>query len=104
MDETFFRAMFERFLGKPIEETRAARPDAQKRLDRALEPLQAALKRQPFVCGTAPAYGDYILFSVFQWARLASLQDVLTPDAPLHAWREKMLDLYGGFARSEKAA
>src|SRR5260221_6239066 len=104
MDQAFFRAMLENFLGKPIEETRAARPEAQKRLDRALEPLQATLKRQPFVCGAAPAYADYILLSVFQWARVASPQDVLAADAPLHAWREKMLDLYGGYARSEKAA
>lgn len=103
-DDAFFRALFEKFLGKPIEETRAGRPEAQKRLDRALEPLQATLKRQPFVCGAAPAYGDHILFSVFQWARVASPQDVLAPEAPLHAWREKMLDLYGGFARAEKAA
>ncbi len=80
------------------------RADAQKRLDRTLEPLQAALKRQPFVCGAAPAYGDYILFSVLQWARIASPQDVLAADSPLAAWREKILDLYGGFARNVTAA
>jgi glutathione S-transferase len=103
-DDAYFRSTFEKFVGKTLEQARAARPDAQKRLGRTLEPLQAALKRQPFVCGAAPAYGDYILFSVFQWARLLSPQDVLAPDAPLHAWREKMLDLYGGFAKSERAA
>jgi glutathione S-transferase len=104
VDDAFFRALFEKFLGKPVEQTRAARPESRQRLERLLEPMQAALKRQPFVCGAAPAYGDYILFSVFQWARIASPQDVLAPDAPLAAWREKMLDLYGGFARNEKAA
>ena len=104
VDDAFFRALFEKFLGKPVEETRAARPEAQKRLDRALEPLQATLKRQLYICGAAPAYGDHILFSVFQWARIASPQDVLTADAPLHAWREKMLDLYGGFARNVPTA
>ena len=62
--------------------------------------MQAALKRQTFVCGTAPAYGDYVLFSLFQWARIASPHEVLAVDSPLAAWREKMLDLYGGFARN----
>jgi glutathione S-transferase len=103
-DDAFFRALFEKFLGKPVEETRAGRADAQKRLDRTLEPLQAALKRQPFVCGAAPAYADYILFSVFQWARIASPQDVLAADSPLAAWREKILGLHGGFARKVVAA
>jgi glutathione S-transferase len=103
-DDAYFRATFEKFVGKTLEAARGARPEAQKRLERALEPLQATLKRQAFVCGTAPAYADYILFSVFQWARILSPPDVLAPDAPLHAWRERLLDLYGGFARNEKAA
>ena len=104
VDDAFFRALFEKFLGKQIEETRAARPEAHKRLERALEPLQATLKRQAFVCGAAPAYADHILFSVLQWARIASPQDVLAPGAPLAAWREKMLDLNGGFARNVTVA
>jgi len=66
--------------------------------------MHAALKRQPFVCGAAPAYGDYILFSVFQWARIASPQDVLNNAEPLYAWRERILDLYDGFARKTPAA
>ena len=103
-DDAYFRKTFEKFVGKTLEEARAARPEAQKRLDRTLEPLNATLKRQPFVCGAAPAYADYILFSVFQWARITSPQDVLAADAPLHAWREKMLDLYGGFARNATTA
>jgi glutathione S-transferase len=103
-DDAYFRGLFEKFLGKKVEDTRAARPEAQKRLERTLEPMQAALKRQPYVCGAAPAYADHILFSVFQWARIASPQDVLAPGAPLHSWRERMLDLYGGFARALPAA
>jgi hypothetical protein len=44
-------------------------------------------------------YADYILFSVFQWARVMSPQAVLAPEEPLGIWHEKMLDLFGGFAR-----
>ena len=103
-DQPFFRAMFEGFLKSTLEEARAKRAEFAKRLERVLEPWQAALKRQAFVCGTAPAYGDYILFSVFQWARITSPQDVLKTADPLHAWRERMLDLYDGFARNTPTA
>jgi glutathione S-transferase len=103
-DETHVRTTFEKLLGRTLEETRAARADHLKRFERALEPMQAALKRQPFVCGAAPAYGDYILFSLFQWARIASPHEVLAGDSPLAAWREKMLDLFDGYARDAKTA
>jgi glutathione S-transferase len=83
---------------------RAARGESQKRLERMLEPLQATLKRQPFVCGAAPAYADYILFSVFQWARITSPQDTLAAETPLAAWRERLLDLHGDFARNVTVA
>jgi glutathione S-transferase len=103
-DQPFFRQMFERFLKATLEETRARREEFAKRLERVVEPWQAALKRQPFVCGNAPAYADYILFSVFQWARITSPQDVLKAPDPLYAWRERVMDLYDGFARKTPAA
>ena len=68
------------------------------------EPLQAALKRQPYASGSTPAYADYILLSVFQWARVMSPQEVLTPESAISAWRERMLDLYDGFARNVPTA
>lgn len=98
-DEGFFRQMFEGFLKSTLEEARARRAEFASRLGRVLEPMQAALKRQSFVCGEAPAYADYILFSVFQWARVMSPQEVLGTGEPLAAWRDRMLDLHGGFAR-----
>lgn len=103
-DDAYFRKTFEKFVGKTLEQARAARGESQKRLERALEPMQATLKRQPFVCGSAPAYADYILFSVFQWARVTSPQDTLAAETPLTAWRERLLDLHGGFARDVPVA
>jgi glutathione S-transferase len=99
-DEAYFRQQFEGFLKCTLEEARARRPQALERLARALEPMQAALKRQAFICGSAPAYGDYILFSVFQWARITSPQAIFNNSDPLYGWRERMLDLYDGFARN----
>lgn len=103
-DQPYFRQMFEGFLKSTLEEARARRAEFAKRLERVIEPWQAALKRQPFVCGAAPAYGDYILFSVFQWARITTPQDVLKDSDPLFAWRERILDLHDGFARKSPAA
>lgn len=103
-DDAYFRQQFEGFLKCTLEEARARAPQALERLKRALEPLQAALKRQRFVCGQAPAYGDYILFSLFQWARVMSPVQILTGDEPLALWRERLLDLYDAFARNVPTA
>jgi glutathione S-transferase len=103
-DDAFVRELFEKILRKPLEQTRAERDDSLKRLGRVLEPMQAALKRQAWVCGREPAYADYILFSVFQWARVMSPHEVLGPEDPLCAWRERMLDLFGGLARNVPTA
>jgi glutathione S-transferase len=103
-DDVFFREMMEKIVKKTLEQARAERDEAVKRLGRALEPMQAALKRQPYVCGREPAYADYVLFSVFQWARVMSPQEMLGPEDPLCAWRERVLDLFGGFARNVPTA
>jgi glutathione S-transferase len=103
-DDEFVRKMFEGLLKKPLEEVREGREESLKRLGRVLEPLQAALKRQPYVCGENPAYADYALFSVFQWARVMSPQEVLGPESPICSWRERCLDLYDGFARNVPVA
>jgi glutathione S-transferase len=103
-DEQYFRQMFEGFLKCTLEEARARRGEALKRLQRALEPMQAALKRQPYVSGAAPAYADYILFSVLQWARITSPQELFDNSDPLFLWRGRILDLYDGFARNVPTA
>ena len=99
-DEAYFRRQFEGFLKCTLEEARTRRPQALERLQKVVEPMQAALKRQPFICGSAPAYADYILFSVLQWARITSPQAIFDNSDPLYGWRERILDLYDGFARN----
>jgi glutathione S-transferase len=103
-DDAYFRQQFEGFLKCTLEESRARRPQALERLARTLEPMQATLKRQTFVCGTAPAYADYILFSVLQWMRVTSPHDIFNSSDPLYGWRSRMLDLYDAFARDTPTA
>jgi len=103
-DDAFFRQMMEKILKTTLEETRATREQSLRRLGAVLAPMQAALKRQAYVCGAEPAYADFILFSVFQWARIMSPQEVLGPEDPLCGWRERVSDLYEGFARNVPVA
>ena len=103
-DENYFRESMEKVLRMTLEESRARRDEAVLNLGKLLEPLQATFKRQAFMAGAAPAYADYILFSVLQWARVMSPQELLAPEDPLCQWRERMLDLYDGFARNVPTA
>lgn len=99
-DEHYFRQTMEKVLKMSLEESRLRRDEALLALGKVLAPLQETFKRQAFLAGAAPAYADYALFSVFQWARVMSPRELLGPEDPLCQWRERMLDLFDGFARN----
>jgi glutathione S-transferase len=69
-----------------------------------LEPARRVLREQTFLAGEHPAYPDYSLMGAFLWARTVSPLALLESDDPIHAWRERMLDLYDGMGRQTKAA
>lgn len=70
----------------------------------SLEPARRALREQPFLSGAEAAYPDYILAGTFMWPRTVSPFELLEAGDPVHAWRERMLDLFDGMARKAKAA
>ena len=72
--------------------------------DRVRPVDQPYFREQPFLSGAAPAYPDYALVGAFLWARIASPLELLADDDPVRAWRETMLDLYGGLGRNARAA
>jgi hypothetical protein len=37
---------------------------------------------------------------MFMWARCTSPLELLADDDPVHAWRERLLDAFGGMARA----
>jgi glutathione S-transferase len=100
-DARHLRAQFEKAFGKTLEELAAGRDKEVVGFRRLLDPARAALRAQPFLAGSAPAYADYILFSLFQWVRIVSAFEVLDAGDALNAWRERMLDLFGGLARTQ---
>jgi len=70
----------------------------------ALEPARRVLKVQKFLAGDAPGYPDYILLSPFLWGHAVSPLKLLAEEDAVHAWRERMLDLFDGMGRKAKAA
>jgi glutathione S-transferase len=40
------------------------------------------------------------MFGGFQWARAISPFQLLKSGDPVHAWRERLLDAFGGMARN----
>ncbi|HEV2099351.1 MAG TPA: glutathione S-transferase C-terminal domain-containing protein, partial [Stellaceae bacterium] len=69
----------------------------------SLAPLRRTVERQAYLCGAAPAYADYVVFGAFQWARAISDFELLAAADPVAAWRGRMLDAFGGFARKNPA-
>ena len=98
-DRDYFRASREARLGRKLEDAAAERDTAVVAFRRALEPMRITLRSQPFLGGAAANYADYIVFGGFQWARVVSPFRLLDADDPICAWREKLLDAFGGLAR-----
>ncbi len=99
-DGKHLRNVIEKAFGKTLEELSASRDKDVVAFRRLLDPARANLRAQPFISGNQPAYPDYILFSLFQWARIVSPFELLEAGDALAAWRERMLDLHAGFARA----
>jgi glutathione S-transferase len=101
-DREYFRTTRERTLGATFEDIMARRDPAAFRA--ALAPLRRVLETQPFIGGEAMGYADYCVFGMFMWARCVSDYPLLAPDDPVAAWRERLLDAFGGLARAAPRA
>jgi glutathione S-transferase len=102
-DGLHLRGQMEKAFRNTLETLAANRDTEIVAFRRLLDPARVTLRAQPFLSGSSPAYADYILFSVFQWARIVSCCDLLESGDAVADWRERMLDLFGGLARAEPA-
>jgi glutathione S-transferase len=104
-DASYFRESRERAFGKRLEEVMDESPAAFKRFDLALSPLRRLLRESSFICGVSPAYADYIVFGIFQWARACSEHELTqAADDPVRQWLSRMDGLFSGLARQRMSA
>ncbi len=99
-DKEYFRSSRETRFGMKLEEFVLPEGEGRKNLASELAPLRETLAAQAYIHGGEPAFADYILFGAFMWARGVSARRILETDDPVHGWRERMLDLFGGLARN----
>jgi glutathione S-transferase len=100
MDKAYFRETREKRFDKTLEQICADRQGNLATVRQLLAPVNAMLGQQDWLGGDGPAYADYLIFGGFQWARAVSPAALAEPGTPLHAWNERMLDLYDGLGRS----
>ncbi|WP_244459267.1 glutathione S-transferase family protein [Roseomonas fluvialis] len=104
VDRAYFVTSREKRYGKALSEVTAGREDRLPAFRASLLPLRHALRGRDFLGGAAPDYADYTVFGGFMWARVVSPLELLAADDAVHAWRERMLGLFGGMARAVPAA
>jgi len=99
-DRGYFRASREERVGTTLEQLVMDRDTRVAAVRQNFAALRMTLKAQPFLGGERPLYADYAIFGPFQWARCISAFALLAADDPIRSWRERMLNLFGGLARS----
>ena len=102
-DQAYFRGSREERFGATLEDVVRDRDARLPAFRASLDPLRRTVERQDFVCGSTPAYADYVVFGAFQWARAISDFELLAASDPIGVWRRRMLDLFDGLARRAPA-
>ena len=98
-DRAYFRRSREAVFGATLEAIDTEREHWLAVFTEACAPLERTLAEQPYLAGPAPAYVDYLVFSIFQYARIGSPRDVLADAdarAALRDWRARMAAMHGG--------
>jgi glutathione S-transferase len=93
-DREYFRTSRERQLGMSLEAACAHPAEKLAAFQQACTPLERTLSAQSFVCGAVPAYADYIVFSIFQMARLGSRKEVVEKGSAIAEWRDHVVSLF----------
>lgn len=90
-DRAYYRRSREAAFGCTLEEYCADRPRWLAEFATVTAPLEKTLAEQPYIAGHAPGYADYIVFSVFQYARLGCPDEFLGEGTALRRWRDGLV-------------
>jgi glutathione S-transferase len=95
-DRAYYRSSREAAFGCTLEEYCADRPRWLAEFETVTAPLERTLAEQPYFTGVSPGYADYILFSVFQYARLGCPDEFLREGTALRSWRAGLVGAFDG--------
>jgi glutathione S-transferase len=95
-DRDYYRRSREAAFGCTLEAYCADRPRWLAEFATVIAPLERTLADQPYFTGASPGYADYILFSVFQYARLGCPDEFLQEPAALRRWRDALALAFDG--------
>lgn len=105
-DQAYFRTSREKRFGITLEEIDAKAETALPAFKKSLDPMRATLSHHSYLSAphsaeNTPGFLDHLAFGCFAWARGISEKVLLEKEDPVYAWRERMLDAYGGYARAK---
>ncbi|HEX3863873.1 MAG TPA: glutathione S-transferase N-terminal domain-containing protein [Stellaceae bacterium] len=95
-DRDYYRRSREAVFGCTLEEYCADRPRWLVEFAAVVAPLERTLAEQAYFGGAVPTYADYVLFSVFQYARLGCPDDFLGDGTALRHWRDGLAQAFDG--------
>ena len=95
-DRDYYRSSREAAFGCTLEAYCADRPRWLAEFAAVTAPLERTLSEQPYVTGATPGYADYVLFSMFQYARLGSPHEFLGEGTALRRWRDGLVQAFDG--------
>jgi glutathione S-transferase len=93
-DHAYYRRSRETAFGCTLEEYCADRPRWLGEFAAVTAPLEKTLAEQPYIAGSAPGYADYVVFSVFQYARLGCPDEFLGEGSALRRWRDGLVQAF----------
>lgn len=95
-DRAYYRSSREAAFGCTLEEYCADRPRWLAEFAAVTAPLERTLAEQPYIAGPGPGYMDYIVFSMFQYARLGCPDEFLAEGTALRRWRDNLVRMFDG--------
>jgi glutathione S-transferase len=93
-DRAYYRRSREAQFGCTLEAYCADRERWLAEFTATIAPLEQTLSEQAYLAGAEPAYADYVLFSVLQYARLGSPHEFLPEGTALRRWRDAIVSRF----------
>jgi glutathione S-transferase len=94
-DRAYYRRSREIQFGCTLEAYCADRDRWLGEFAATIAPLELTLAEQPYLAGAEPAYADYVVFSMLQYARLGSPHEILPDGTPVRRWRDAIVARFG---------